>query len=228
MAVAQATGDKRGVAYGLLDVAHVLTAQDRLVDARAAAEQSIALRQEIKSAVGIAEDRLQLAEIALEQGKFGEAESLARAATQVFDKQIALGDGSQSFAVLAQALMAEGKTREARIAVERASSLSRQSGDVTAHFAAILARQATQSGSGKSDATERALEGMLEESRRHGFTRYELEARLDLGKLELRRGKAALGQARLQSLQEEAHARGFLLISRKAATALGIHKPATT
>jgi ATP/maltotriose-dependent transcriptional regulator MalT len=87
MAGAQQLGDKRGLGYCLVDIAGVLIAQDRLDDARTAAEHSIEIRKEIHGEVQLEESRIRLAEILFEQGKPAEAEPLARSAADVFDKQ---------------------------------------------------------------------------------------------------------------------------------------------
>jgi hypothetical protein len=63
---------------------------------------------------------------------------------------------------------------------------------------------------------ERALESARPEASRYGYVGFELEARLRLGELELRSGKATAGRARLQQLQSDARNKGFLLIARKA------------
>lgn len=43
---------------------------------------------------------------------------------------------------------------------------------------------------------------------------------LALGEIEMKSGKAAAGRARLEALEKDATAKGFLLIARKAAAAL--------
>jgi hypothetical protein len=57
--------------------------------------ESIALRQEIGDVATIAESRLQLAKVALEQGQTQEAESLARTACEALDGQKAISDAAR-------------------------------------------------------------------------------------------------------------------------------------
>lgn len=52
-----------------------------------------------------------------------------------------------------------------------------------------------------------------------GFLDFEFEARLALGEIELASGQVAAGRARLETLEKEATAKGFLLIARQAAAA---------
>jgi ATP/maltotriose-dependent transcriptional regulator MalT len=155
--------------------------------------------------------------IALEQGKPGEAEFLARAARDVFDKQKAVADGAVSYAVLARALLVEGRIRNAQAAANRAQLLARQSGDVIAGFESNLAAQALVAQSGRLEEAAKALESVRAQATRQGFGGFDLEARLYLGQIEMRSGKANLGRVHLRQLQSDARSKGFLLIARKAA-----------
>jgi hypothetical protein len=56
-----------------------------------------------------------------------------------------------------------------------------------------------------------------------GLADYELNARLELGKLQLQSGQAAAGKAQLTSLEKDARARSYFLIARKAGAALKMH-----
>ena len=48
----------------------------------------------------------------------------------------------------------------------------------------------------------------------------EFAARLGLGEVEIASGRAAAGRARLETLQKDATAKGFLLVARQSAGAL--------
>jgi hypothetical protein len=73
---------------------------------------------------------------------------------------------------------------------------------------------------GKTAEATRHLENLHVEISSHGYANYELEARLRLGELDLQSGTVSAGQARLEQLQKDARAKGFLLIARKATAAL--------
>jgi hypothetical protein len=49
---------------------------------------------------------------------------------------------------------------------------------------------------------------------------YQFEIRLALGEIEMKSGQTASGAAHLKSLEKDATAKGFLLISRKAKAAV--------
>jgi hypothetical protein len=74
------------------------------------------------------------------------------------------------------------------------------------------------SASGKTPDAEKTLLHAAEEARKAGLLDQQFEIKLALGETEIKAGKRATGQARLNSLEREAKARGFLLIARKAAT----------
>ena len=57
---------------------------------------------------------------------------------------------------------------------------------------------------------------MLLEAKKYGYLSYEYQARLALGEVEMKAGKAAAGRARLAALEKDATGTGFLLIARKA------------
>jgi hypothetical protein len=68
---------------------------------------------------------------------------------------------------------------------------------------------------GKEPAASKALESALSDCVRDGYKEFEFEARLDLGRLELRFSRAS-GRQRLEKLEEDAGRKDFRLIARKA------------
>lgn len=64
------------------------------------------------------------------------------------------------------------------------------------------------------------LETALGQAKVCKFVRYEYEARLALGEIELKTNQVEAGQARLDALEQEASAKGFNLIADRAAQAL--------
>jgi tetratricopeptide (TPR) repeat protein len=103
MAMQQEVSHKRGLGFSLLFLSEIQRARDQLQDAQATTERNLVLRKELKDGAGIPETQLQLAEIAFEQGRNGEAESLARTAAASFDQQKVTDLGAQSYGDLARA-----------------------------------------------------------------------------------------------------------------------------
>lgn len=83
---------------------------------------------------------------------------------------------------------------------------------------AIVAARSLTASNEPAEAKTR-LKAALSEATKTGFVPEQLEARLALGEIEMKSGKSAVGRARLEALEKDATAKGFLLIARKAAAA---------
>ena len=220
MVMQQTIGHKRGLGFSLFMLAEVQRAQDQLEAARGTILRNIDLRKELKDEAEIQETELQLGEIALEQGKATEAESLARTAAASFAQQKVYDLEAESYVDLGKALLAEGKVAEARAALEEAKSLTKTGGDIAARFELALAQAALATATGQPSEARGSLESLSNETRRLGFLGYEFQAELRLGEMELQSHQVAAGHERLQRLERTARERGFLLIARKARAVL--------
>ena len=206
--------------FSLTGLSEILQAQDRLAEARAATLESITLRKELKDESATAESQLQLAKITLEQGNASEAEALARAAADEFDRQKAADNGCSSRAILARALLSQGRLKEAQTASDLALALCQRGQDREARFQAEIASAATKSESGDARGALKILESVHAEAVQKGYVAYALESSLLMGPAEVKSGKRNAGRSRLESLQRDAKSRSFDLIARKAQTEL--------
>jgi hypothetical protein len=163
----------------------------------------------------MAQSQLALATIAMEQGKPAEAEALIRVAAPQFDQQTMATGASQSAALLARVLLAQSKIGDAETAAANALTLAERTSDRSTHLLATLAAAEVNARTGKEPAATKALQSDLTESVRDGYKEFEFEARLDLGRLELRSSRAS-GRQRLEKLKEDASRKDFRLIARKA------------
>jgi hypothetical protein len=66
----------------------------------------------------------------------------------------------------------------------------------------------------------RILDAALAEATKANLLYSQSDARLALGELEIKSGKAAAGRARLTTLEKDVKGKGLLLIARKAAAAM--------
>jgi hypothetical protein len=66
---------------------------------------------------------------------------------------------------------------------------------------------------------EEAARNVLAKASQLGFVRFQLEASLALGVIEMKAGKPAVGRPQLLRLEKNARAKGFELIAHKAAAA---------
>jgi hypothetical protein len=122
---------------------------------------------------------------------------------------------SQAAALLARALLAQSKIGDAQVAAANALALAEHTSDRSTHLLASLAAAEVNARSGKEPAATKALQSVLSESVRDGYKEFEFEARLDLGRLELRSSRAS-GRQRLEKLKEDTDRKDFRLIARKA------------
>jgi hypothetical protein len=76
-----------------------------------------------------------------------------------------------------------------------------------------------QAAAGDVAGAAKALEALAATAARAGLTLYDLEARLLLGEIELRSGRADAGRARLRAVETEAAAHGLSLLARRARAA---------
>ena len=125
--------------------------------------------------------------------------------------------------MLARAFLAQENLASAKLAIERATTLSERYHDRPVElFVALTAarvRAATGSDRDQVEASNR-LQQVLADSSRTGFLSYAFEARLALGEIELHTGNRASGRRRLESLMKDAADKNFELLAREAATDL--------
>lgn len=213
---------KTGLAFSLKGMAEVLSAQDRLDEALSSAQQSRSLREQYHEGNHTAESDLQLAEIALDQtqARPADAESLARTAASLFEKNQTLDSASLAWSMLARSLVAQGKLSAARAAVDRAAALAQQNGNRMVRIQVGFAQAEVETLSGQSVVAERTLNALYDQVKADGHAIFEFKARLLLARAELRSGKRAIARSRLDKLQSDARSKGFLLIARQASTML--------
>src|SRR5262249_31945766 len=144
---------------------------------------------------------------------------LARKAAEDFRSLKARDNEAWAQAVLAEALLAEGKAADARRAIEQAAAWGAKSQDLSVRLTFTTAAARVRAASGQPEdlaAAMTSLQTVVEDASKAGFVGFQLEARLALGELELKSGKAEQGRKRLQALAQEAAAKSFLLIACKA------------
>ena len=215
ISIAEKIGYKEGRAFNLEGFAQIFLIRDQVSQARDQEEQVLKTKKELGDPVEIARSQIVLATIAIEEGTLAEAEALIRAAAPQFEQHTVATGASQSAALLARVLLAQSKIGDAEAAVAKALALAQRTSDRSTHLLATLAEAEVNSRAGKEPAATKALQSVLSESVRDGYTEFEFEARLDLGRLELRSSRAS-GLQRLKKLEEDANRKDFRLIARKA------------
>jgi tetratricopeptide (TPR) repeat protein len=214
-------GDKSVLGYVLSGMGDVLKDRDDLAAARKAYEESLALRSQIGEKQTIAETKVSLAELAIEEGHPSNAEEILRKCDEEFHQEQQADDELLGEVALIRALRAEGKQAEAIKEADRAKPLADSSHNILARlqFELELARILLE-----SDHPERSrshLEQTLKAARSHGFAGLEFETDIALAELEKKSGHGAAAKAQLASVEKAARERSLALIARKAAAARG-------
>ena len=216
LAVQEQIGYQRGRAFSLLGLADLLREEDKLQDARNAAEEALTLRKAISDENNIAVSKLQIADIALDQGKLPEAESLAREAATTFEKLKVAQIAAVTNALLAEILLNMGKASEAAASAQHAVSLAQQAADHAPRLVASMMDAKTKAANGGHAEALKMLQTLLDDAAKNGYLPHQFEIRLALGNIEIKSGLVSAGRARLDALQRDARAKGFLRIAREA------------
>ncbi len=217
-------GDKSGSAYARSDLGVVLAEQGDLVAAQKMHQEALSIRESIGEST--AGNRLALAVLSLDDGRPVESEANARTAAEEFRSKGVVDNEAQAETVLARSQLAQGQLSKANESIARASTLVGQIKnpsvrlpvEIEVGIAAARVRAASGKPHDQVEAME-SLEGKLTDATRNQLIELQFEAALALGEIEIESAKATAGRARLQTLEKDATAHGFLLIARKAAAA---------
>jgi len=194
--------------------------EGNLAGARRQLEEVLRLRVQNDEQVAAAEARTQLANVVRLAGDPREAARLATEAAAWYDKRDLSGFRALALARLAQALLADGRRAQARSAADEAQAIAEGGKDLDLRIAVATAVAPIRAETGDAASALDLLRWALAESGRIGAVAPALEARLELGLLQLRGGNAVTGSAALQSLKSDAEARGFRGIAQRAQAAL--------
>jgi len=203
----------------LLLLGNVLTWKGSLDQAREKYQQALAIQNENGAQSDVEETRLSVAELSIEEGQTDAATALAYSARKLFRNQGPIEEEVWADAVLARALLAQGKRQEARNELESATGLVAkvQNPEIRIKFAIVAASvRAASAALADKSALSRSFEAPLSEAGKYGYVPYEFEARLALGEYEIRSGQVAEGRSRLAALERDAKAAGFGLLALQA------------
>ena len=205
-----------GVAYALHHLAQLDRIENDLASVRRRCQEALAIRDRIGAVGRALESRVILARLALDEGNVQEAmgeagETAAAAAAAGFPSEEA---GAR--AVQAEAALAAGRLAAAREAVDRALELTGSVEGVGLEVAVAIAAARVLAAEGRPSEALGKLDAALRAAADSGRLGLELVARLARGEIELRVGRVDRGRARLARVEQDASARGFLLLAHKA------------
>jgi tetratricopeptide (TPR) repeat protein len=184
--------------------------------ARDAHERALALRQQTGDKFGLAESRLALAQLELDEGRPENAETPLREVAAIFSAERALDREAEAETMLAQALHAQQRLGPAMEAARRAETVAKDSERPRVRILASLELARLQSAEAPLEGRKRA-EAALAEARRIAARGLALEARLALAEMEAAGGPAPGGGEDVLALEREAREQGFERIARIAA-----------
>lgn len=217
--IAGESGARLSLAEALRLAGRLDEAEGRLAEARLTFERALASGPE--ESLVAADIRLELARLALAEGRFDEAARLAAAVAAWYRERGMAGGEADALSVLAGALVREGRLEEARRAADRARILVRETAgrELRILVAARLARVDAVAGEA-GDATLDELRRAVASARASGLAAAALEAGLALGEVLLATGDTAGGRAALLNVRREAEVKGFATLAREAGQAL--------
>jgi tetratricopeptide (TPR) repeat protein len=219
--VAQAIDEKSLIAETHSGFGRVRLAQGNLAEAARHYKEALTIRQAaVKN--GVADSNLDLAKVAIEEGRFAEGETLARQTIETYRTFKEPDSLAAVHVVLARALLAQAKSAAAQDAINVAVDHSRNTQDqfVRAAVATTSARLHLASGNAGAIAKSvEALKKLVADATKLGLPELRLDADLALGQLE-KIGNRSAGLARVAAVQKEASDKGFGLIARTAGGAM--------
>ncbi len=226
LARARARGDRRYTAYLLFGLGDLAAITGDLGLAGRKHGQAFEIRELLKSRTELAESREALALLAEDEGRSEVAVAGLREALAVFSSEGLRESEAHVWASLASVALSLGHQEEARDASLAAERLLAGSQNVARRMLSELRIARTRAALGEPGAASRSLERILDEARKKGLVLIEYEARLAVARLERRgdRGRPS-GPSPFPRLIEDAKARNFLLIARKATRVAALPDP---
>jgi eukaryotic-like serine/threonine-protein kinase len=211
--------NRHSEAYTLSALGDLLLYEGDIPAARKAHEDALAIRTQLGEKGTAAQDSLALARLKLEEGHPDAALDDARKAVADFHTQNQADYEAAARTLTARCLLQSDKLAEAKAEIQQAQKMVKTD-DHVAHLPVAIASARIASASGDLATARTILEEALSEAMKANLLFFQYDTRLALGELEIKSGKVAAGRTRLTKLEKDAEGKGFLLIARKAATAL--------
>ncbi len=205
----------------LNDLGDILLAEGQLDEAQKSYDEAGAIAQAQKSRGDILMGGVKRASVFLAKGNAAEAAKLAQAAAAQFGRAHHGWEEAVAETVLARADLAQGNAAGALRAANEAVQLAPEGSDVHPEFDASTVQARALAAAGKSADAQKVAAALFNKARSLGLIPYALRAEIALGEIEIKTGNVAAGRTHLESARKEAQVRGFLLLSNRAAQALG-------
>ncbi len=220
LAVAQGAGLQPMYAASLGTLGDILLARNNLAEARRVYQEGLDLFTRFNDQGNIAQARLSLAGLSLEEGNASAAETLASQAADEFQKEKVVDQEAAVREVLARALSAQNKLDPALEQINTARSLMPQDRAIRIAIDVTYARLRARNGD--AAAARQMLSDCFAEAARLKMAGVLLDIRLAQAEVE-NNAVASSANATLVFLERDAKASGYLLIAQRAARLGQLH-----
>jgi eukaryotic-like serine/threonine-protein kinase len=210
---------KSYVAKSLVSRGSVKMAEGDLVGARKDYEDGLQTQESLGQKTDVAYTQIVLSRLAIAESRFADAQNLATdAATELASEKDASGE-AEARALVAEAKVGLKDLAGAHAEITAVKNLAEKITDKQTKLRVQFVEARVAMDLGKNEEAVATLEKAEKEARGAGWVALAMEAKLGLGRAEIREGKVARGKMLLAELSKEAKAKGFGLISREAAAA---------
>ncbi len=213
--LSKSMGDLSGAAYAIAGLGDVLTLQGELSAAKGKYEEALAIRKQIGENGTVAETQLAMANLALEENRLAEADSLLRPVREEFHKEGSTDDEILATMLLTRVLLAGGKPADAERQIAAFRDAAAKSQDFSVRLKSSIVNAEVNARSGKVDSGLRGLKEAIEQAQNRGYLGLALEAQISLGELQFAIGQSSSAKATLGKARSRAQAAGYgLLVSK--------------
>ncbi|MBI2840650.1 MAG: protein kinase [Acidobacteria bacterium] len=215
--VSRESQDKSQLASAIYDAAELLFAKGRTAEARSRYEECLSMWHALGQKEAIAETRVALSVLMIEDGDLGGAAALA---AQAADEARTAGfhsTGCAAESCLARALLAQGNIGAAREALDRAALAGAQVTNPRYRISvAITAARALAQSQQKAEALA-SLQALRDEATAKHLIRLQYDARLAMAEVLMESQDHAAALRTLRDLERDARAGGFILYVNRVA-----------
>ena len=226
-AVASTINDKSAAAFGMAGMGDVLVEQRELAAAHSFYDKAIQMRTEIGEKQAVAETRIQVARLAIDEDHAAEAAGDLRSIEQQSHRDAQPDDELQAGLMLTRALMSSSgpanahdgnaQLHAAMNELEALSPLAHSTQNRLLAIRYIYMLALAQGRAGDSRASALGLADALKQAHAHKFTLFEQEILISVAKLEEHSGLSA-ASSNLAALQSSARSKGLYLLAQYART----------
>ncbi len=210
------SGNKTAYAGAERYMGKALLREGDFVSAKQALSEGLLVDRETGAKTDTALDQVALAELSLAQAGTVDMGALQCVIDQFRLQKITDGE-IEAEIILARESIQQGKTAEAAKILGQSAFLLAKSYDPTVRFDVALATAHLRRAQHRFTDARSTIRPAFEKAVAVGCVRCQLEARLELGEMEIQAGNAEPGHAQLRDLAAEAGRRGFRLIAEHAA-----------